>query len=135
MAANWQNSDLQYAKSKLKKYYKLLDRLVIENDILYHKFFGDDGTVKHKQLYKQKFWKELLYCIHNSKTAGHSGNARTGQKFRKLFYFPGFTEYLIKTIKNCLTCLQPKRAKKTTSTSKLTTCIIGAVFYRRHEAN
>ena len=84
--------DLRYANSKLKKYYKQLDRLVIENDILYRKFFEDDGTVKHKQLcVPQKFWKELVYRIHNSKTAGHSGISRTAQEFRKRFFFPGFT--------------------------------------------
>ena len=40
--------DLRYANSKLKKYYKQLDRQLIENNILFRKFFDDDGTVKHK---------------------------------------------------------------------------------------
>ena len=105
--------DLRYANSKLKKYYNQLDRLVIENDILCRKIFDDDGTVKHKQLcVPQKFWKELVYRIHNSKTAGHSGISRTAQEFRKRFYFPGFTEYLIEAIKNCLTCMQLKRTNE-----------------------
>ena len=32
--------DLGYANSKLKKYYKQLDRLLIDNDILYRNFFA-----------------------------------------------------------------------------------------------
>ena len=35
---------------------------------------------------------------------------RTTEEFRKRFYLPGFTEFLTNTIKNCLTCLQLKRA-------------------------
>ena len=104
----------------MKKYYKQLDRLVTENDILYRKFFNDDGTVKHKQLcVPQKFGKELDYRIHNSKTAGHSGISRTAQEFRKRFYFPGFTKYLIEAIKNCLTCMQLKRANEQHQRSNL----------------
>ena len=31
---------------------------------------------------------------------------RTAQEFRKRFYFPGFVEYFVQMIKNCLTCIQ-----------------------------
>ena len=46
--------------------------------------------------------------MHNSKIAGHIGIVRTDFEFRKRFYFPGFTEYLINAVKNCLTCIQTK---------------------------
>ena len=45
-----ETEDLRYANSNLKKNYKQLERLVIEN-ILYRNFFNDDGTVKTKQLF------------------------------------------------------------------------------------
>ena len=81
--------------------------------IWHRKFFDDDGTVKHKQLcVPQKFWKELVYCIHNSKAAGHSVISQTAKEFRKRIYFPGFSEYLIETIKDCLICMQLKKANE-----------------------
>ena len=33
---------------------------------------------------------------------------RTSEKFRKRFYFPGFTQFFLHIIRNCLTCLQLK---------------------------
>ena len=35
---------------------------------------------------------------------------RTTEEFRKRFYFPGFSEFLVSTVKNCLTCPQLKNA-------------------------
>ena len=41
--------DLRYANSKPKD-YKKLDRLLVENVLLYINFFDNDRTVKHNQL-------------------------------------------------------------------------------------
>ena len=101
--------DFRYAKYSLRKYHKQLNRLTVENGILYRNFYDDCGKVAHKQLCLPKhLWKEAVYRIHNSPTGGHLGIVRTAQEFRKRFYFPGFTEHLVHTIKNCLTCLQLK---------------------------
>ena len=126
---------LQYANSKMRRYYRQLDQLEIENDLLYRKCFDDDGTVKHKQL---RVPHKLPYRIHNSKTAGHSEISRRAQEFRKRLYFSGSTEYLIETIKICLTCMQLKRAyeqNQRPNLQKLTTCIHWAIYSRRHDAN
>ena len=63
-------------------------------------------------MYHKSFGKNYLTAYTTPKTAGHSGISRTAQEFRKRFYFPGFTEYLIKAIKICLTCMQLKRANE-----------------------
>ena len=94
----------------LRKYRKQFNRLTVENDILYRLFFDDCGKVKHKQYCVPKqLWREVVYRLHNSKTAGHFGTTKTIEEFRKRFYFPNFTEFLVSTIKNCLPCLQLKR--------------------------
>ena len=41
------------------------------------------------------------------------------EEFRKRFNFPGFTEFLVNTIKNCLTCLQLKNASNKHQTPPL----------------
>ena len=50
--------------------------------------------------------------MHNATTAGHIGVTGTVAEFRQRFYFPGFSETLLQTIKNCLTCLQAKRVSQ-----------------------
>ena len=64
-------------------------------------------------------WKETIYRLHNSQTAGHLGIKATIQEFRKRFYYPGFTEHFTSFIKNCLTCLQLNRVPKNHITPKL----------------
>ena len=39
---------------------------------------------------------------------GHIGIQRTIREFRRKYYFPGFIEFLIQYINNCLTCFQAK---------------------------
>ena len=64
-------------------------------------------------------WKETIYRLHNSQTAGHLGIKATIQEFRKQIYYPGFTEHFISFIKNCLFCLQLNRVPKNHITPKL----------------
>ena len=53
-------------------------------------------------------WREIVFRLHNSKTAGHFGIAKTVEEFRKRFFFPNFTHFFTSSIKYCLTCLQIK---------------------------
>ena len=101
--------DLKYASFELKKYGKQFNRLKIQSNILYREFYDHSGKVACLQYCLPKqLWKEVLYRLHNSRTAGHIGILRTIREFRERFYFPGFTEYFIQMIKNCLTCIQQK---------------------------
>ena len=101
--------DLQYASFAHKKYKKQFHRLVLIENILYRQFFDHTGKVKYLQYCLPKhLWNEVIYRLHNSPTAGHVGIVRTVEEFRKRFYFPGFVEYFVQMIKNCLTCIQQK---------------------------
>ena len=120
---NNQQSDLKYASTNLKKYNKHLNSLIIEGNVLYRNFYYDTGKVLQKQFCVSKHsWKETIYRLHNSQTAGHLGIKATIQEFRKQFYYPGFTEHFINFIKNCLTCLQLNRVPKNHITPKLQPC-------------
>ena len=112
--------DLTYANSCLKKYAKQFNRLIIEDEILFRNFYDDTGNIKHKKYcLPTHLWNEVIYRIHNSPTGGHIGMTRTNEVFRKRFYFPGFTEFLVNTIENCLTCLQVKNASNKHQTPPL----------------
>ena len=92
--------ELTYANSRLKKYAKLFNRLVIEDEVLLRNFYNDSGKIKHKQFCVPKhLWNETIYRVHNSMTGEHIGMTRTTEEFRKRFYFPGFSEFLVSTVK------------------------------------
>ena len=80
----------------LRKYRKQFNRLVIKKDILYRLFYDDCGKVKYKQFCVPKTpWREVVFRLHNSKTAEHFGIAKTVEDFRKIFYFSNFKFYRI----------------------------------------
>ena len=66
--------ELTYANSRLKKYAKQFNRLVIEDEVLLRNFYDDTGKIKHKQFCVPKhLWNETIYRVHNSMTKGHFG--------------------------------------------------------------
>ena len=101
--------DITYETHEIKKYAKHRSRLVLENGIIYRKFFNHVGVVSQLQYCVPKHLRsETLYRLHNSPTSGPLGINKTVYEFRKRFYFPSFTEYLLNYVKNCSTCLQTK---------------------------
>ena len=50
---------------------------------------------------------------------GHLGIQKTINEFRKKFHFPGYTEFLITNINNCLTCFEAESPKHETLTMPL----------------
>ena len=92
---------------------KSRSRQNIEKGIIYRKFFNDVGVVTHLQYCVPKLLcSEIVYRLHNSPTSGHLGINKTIYEFRKGFYFPSFTEYLLNYVKNCSTCLQTKNIQQ-----------------------
>ena len=98
-------ADLTYANSRLKKYAKQFNRLLLEDEVLLRTFYDDTGKIKHKQFCVPKhMWNETIYRVHNSMTGGHIGMTRTtgipkeilfsrilgvsGQHSQKLFNVP-----------------------------------------------
>ena len=66
----------------LRKYREQFYRLVVENDILYSLFYDDCGEVICKQFCVPKtLWREVVFRLHNSKTAGFFGLAKTAEEF------------------------------------------------------
>ena len=105
--------DLSYASFELKKYHKHLMRLHIQKGSLMRQFFDDIGKISHSRVCVPKHLrKEVIYRIHNSPTGGHLGIVRAVKEFRKRLYFPGFSEYLVDYIRNCLSCSTLKRVTK-----------------------
>ena len=121
--------DLTFASFELKNYHKHLMRVHKQKGILVRQFFDDIGKISHSQVCAPKHLrKEVILRIHNSPTGGHRGIIRIAKKFRKRFYVPGFSEYLIDYIKNCLFCSTLKRVTKKTIASTTSTNFIRTTF-------
>ena len=105
------NINLTYASYDIKKYQKNFERPELRIGIIYRKCFDDTKKLSHRQACIAKHLKsEVSFRIHNALRGGHSGINRTAQEFRKRFYFPGFTDFLERYVRNCQTCLTVIRA-------------------------
>ena len=104
-----------YMNQELAKYLKHFDRLELHQGVLYRKFFDHTGrNITRQYVVPKHLRKEVLYRVHNSKFAGHSGITKTATLFRQYFYFPNFVEALTAYVKNCSSCLQVKPVKHAT---------------------
>ena len=111
--------DLTYANNRLKSTPSNLIGLSSKM-----KFFSVISTMILEKLninssVYQNMWNETIYRVHNSMTGGHIGMTRATEEFRKRFYFPGFSEFLVSAVKNCLTCPQLKNASSKHQTPPL----------------
>ena len=58
----------------MRKYFKQMDRLTVQDGILYSLFYDDTGRVQFNLCCLPKhLWKEVLYRLHNSTLARHVG--------------------------------------------------------------
>ena len=72
---------MRYGSKCLKNYFKQLNRLVIEDEILYRLFLNDVAKKEFEQCCLPKhLWKETLYRIQNSQIALKL------QEFRRRFF-------------------------------------------------
>ena len=83
---SWKNRDHLVESSilqmPLRKYRKKFNHLVNESDLLYRSFYDDCGKVKTKQFFVHKtLWREFIFHLYNSKTAGHFGIVKTVEEF------------------------------------------------------
>ena len=121
-----------YMSSELRKYLKHFNRLENYHGVLYRKFFDDTRkTITRQYFVPAHLRTELLYRVHNSKTAGHIGITKTAQIFRQKFYFPNFVEFLTNYIKNCSSCLQVKPVKHATLKPPLLSLAVDQPFPMR----
>ena len=93
----------------LRKYRKHFNCVILEEDFLYRLFHDDCGEgMLHQFCVAKNLWREVIFRLHNSKTAACFGISKMVEKSRKRFCSPNLMEILI-AIKNCVTCLQLKR--------------------------
>ena len=121
---NWfrakQKPDTTYEPYDQQKYSKQFGILVLRNQTLYRKYYDHTGKNFTTQLVVPKHLrKKILFRSQHSKLKGLLGIRKTIKEFRRQYYFPRFTEFLITYINSCLSCLQSKSVNQKTATSPL----------------
>lgn len=113
-------------QSKLDKsvYY------VMKDDILYRRTFRNN--VQELLLAQPRsLSKTVVSEAHDALTAGHLGVARTYERIRHRYYFPGSVEYVTKYVKSCETC-QHKKSTASIKVGFLLPLPVAGPFIRIH---
>ena len=92
------------------------DRLHLVDGVLYRLWESDDGTSTRAQLVVPRcLVPEVLESLHDASTAGHLGLAKTVDKIRERFYWPGLqgdAEIWCQQCPKCATRKPPQRAAR-----------------------
>ena len=107
---------LQGADPKIKRIIdgveagtKLEDRFVMKNGILMKKLFSQteplpDRVESFQVVIPEKYRPKILELAHDDKFSGHMGVAKTLDRVRRNFYWPGMKADISKFCKTCHTC-------------------------------
>jgi Integrase zinc binding domain len=52
----------------------------------------------------EKWREQLIQALYNSSLGGHSGNMRTYQRVKKIFYWPNLRNEVVGLVQQCDTC-------------------------------
>ena len=94
-------------------------RIIIKDDILYRRYYNDNGEVSHLQvLLPGQLLKVLLQSLHA--TAGKQpGISEKMEEIRQKYYFPSIATYVRNWVRDCEICIPDKRINNTRITPEL----------------
>ena len=103
---------------ELKRLCAQWSQLEVHNEILYRRWFPHDKTETEsiQIVVPVALRHEILHMLHNHKSSGHLGIAKTLKKVRQRFYWPGYKADIARWIKGCIVCesisgkMNPQRA-------------------------
>ena len=83
---------LMITDSRYKNYKANEDRIILKDDLLFRKYFGDTGSVKYYQIFIPKqLVKGVLRSLHGE-FGKHPGICKTIIAYREKYYFPKMTQ-------------------------------------------
>ena len=92
------------ANSDSPKFQKLREKLLLENNILFH--LAKDGRA---QIFAPESLRaEILQSAHNSLGAGHMGQYKTAQRILGRYFWPSMQSDVDAHIRDCVTCRRTK---------------------------
>ena len=87
--------------SRYKKYKANEDRIILKDDLLFRKYFGETGSVKYYQnLIPKQLVKEVLRSLHGE-LGKHPGIYKTIIAYREKYYFPEMAQLSREWVVSC----------------------------------
>ena len=95
--------------ARYKNYKANEDRIILKDGLLFRKYFGETGSVKHYHILIPKhFEKEVLRSLHGE-FGKHPGIYKTIIAYREKFYFPKMAQLISEWVMSCGQCLWESR--------------------------
>ena len=103
------NEVLILTDSRYKNYKANEDRIILEDGLLYRKYFGETGSVKYYQiLIPKQSVKEVLRSLHGE-FGRHPGISKTIIAYREKYYFPKMAHLIREWVMSCEQCIRESR--------------------------
>ena len=95
--------------SRHKNYKANEDRIILEDGLLYRKYFGETGSVKYHQiLIPKQLVNEVLRNLHGE-FGRHPGISKTIIACRGKYYFPKMAQLIREWVMSCEQCIRESR--------------------------
>ena len=95
--------------SRYKNYKANEDRIILKDDLLFRKYFGETGSVKYYQiLIPKQLIKEVLRSLHGE-FGKHPGIFKKIIAYREKYYIPRMAQIIREWVMSCEICIRESR--------------------------
>jgi hypothetical protein len=101
-------TEISHLNSEVKRYWSQWNCIVLINKLLYSKWSNNDGTHYWQFIVPKNYRNNVLYLIHNHKTAAHLGFTKSKMKLQRLFYWVNCSNDVELCCNSCETCQSRK---------------------------
>ena len=100
------HDDVLLATDRRYKHYKANeDRIILKDGLLFRKYYGETGSVKHYQiLIPNQLVNEVLRSLHGD-FGKHPGITKTIIGYREKFYYPKMAQLIREWVMSCEKCI------------------------------
>ena len=104
------HDDVLLATDRRYKHYKANeDRIILMDGLLFRKYYGETGSVKHYQiLIPKQLVNEVLRNLHGE-FGKHPGITKTIKAYREKYYYPIMAQLIRECVMSCEQCLRESR--------------------------
>ena len=102
--------DVLLATDRRFKHYKANeDRIILKDELLFRKYYGENGSVRHYQiLIPKQLGNEVLRNLHGE-FGKHPGITKTKTAYREKYYYPNMAQVIREWVLSCKQCLREAR--------------------------
>ena len=105
--------------SRYRHYCRQLDRLSVQDDIIFRDYYDETDNVQFRQaLLPKHLVNDLLQSLDGAANK-HPGISKMLQGIRQKYFYPGIAKIVKKWVRGCEICIKDKRIQNTSITPEL----------------